>query len=268
MFGCGAVLTAALVLSAPLAHGAGHGGGGHGGGGHGGGGHGGGHGGGGFHSSSFQNNSFHSNSFHNNSFHSNSFHNNSFHNNSYHNNSFHNGFHNGFHHGFHNRNNFVFGFGWPFWGGYYGGYYGGGYYPYNYSYPVYYDQPYYDYSYVPTYSAPVNYRIITQPGAMPYADGVGGGGSLQTQPGGAGYTPSPDGTYPYDGGPRNPVPMPNTDAAPPAGKSATPEGTVVSRTVAKSKYAYLAYGEGSVSVAAEKAPASIDKKTVKKTNGN
>jgi len=231
--GYGAAVTAALLLSAASASAAGHGGGGHGGGGH---------GGGGFHSSG---GGFHSSGFHSGGW--------------SHSSGFHSGFHNGF-----RSNRFFFGFGFPYYYPYYSSYYYPSYYyPYDYGY----SQPYYDYSYSPVtlYTPRTNYRIISQPtGVMPYADSS----SLQTQPGGAGYTPSPDGTYPYNGGPRSPVPMPKEapppSAAPPA-SSAPLEGTTVSRVVAKSKYTYLAYGEGSTSVAGTKA---ADKQTVKKTNGD
>jgi hypothetical protein len=281
MFGLGAALTAALILSAPLAHAAGHGGGGHGGG-HGGGGHGGGHGGGGHWAGGHGGGGFHSSSFHSASawhggsgWHSGStWHNGGswHHGSAWHGNNFHHGFHNDFHHGHHHGNNFEFalGLGWPFWGGYYGGwggyggYYGGGYYPYYDSYPVYYDQPYYDYSYVPTYTVPRTYQIITQPGSMPYADDGSGGSSRYQRPG-TGITPSPDGTYPYDGGPRVPVPMPHPDTAP-KGKSVEPDGTTVAQIAARPKYMYPAYGEGSIDVAKTKTP--TDKQTVKKSNDN
>jgi hypothetical protein len=60
--------------------------------------------------------------------------------------------------------------------------------------------------------------------------------------------PKRDDTYPYDGGPRNPVPQPgNNDPAP----SATPKRTVplegkpvsLPAPVAKTQFAYPAYGE-------------------------
>jgi hypothetical protein len=281
VLGCGAAVTAALLLWAAPTQAGGHGGGGHGGGGHGGGGFhsSGGHGGGGFHSSGF-NSGFHSSGFHN-GFHDGGFH-NGFHDGFHHgfHDGFHHSFHDGFHHGFHHRfdfddrfrfNPFFFGFGSPFWGGYYP-YYGGGYYPGYNSYSSYYD-PYYAYSYPTTVYAPaVNYQIIDpSTTTMPYSDGVSDGPPPRTRPRGPGYTPSPDGTYPYDGGPRNPVPMPKeaTDpTATPPSSSVPQEGRTVSRTVAKSKYTFAAYGEGSVSVAGAKTPASPNKQTVKKTDGD
>jgi hypothetical protein len=52
-----------------------------------------------------------------------------------------------------------------------------------------------------------------------------------------------DGTYPYDGGPANPVPIPQADPAPgrKAGPTLTPDGRVVAIEKAP-KYSYQAYG--------------------------
>jgi hypothetical protein len=81
----------------------------------------------------------------------------------------------------------------------------------------------------------VNYRILTNPGAgMPYADVP------------SGYTPSPDGSYPYDGGPTTPIPMPRVLPKTPAPQPPPippAEGQTLSVTSAKAKYSYAAYGE-------------------------
>jgi hypothetical protein len=277
MFACGAVLTAALILSAPLAYAGGHGGGGHGGGGHGGGGH----GGGGFHSSGFHSSSFHGSSFHGSSFHGSSFHSSGFHsasawhggstwhNGSWHNGSWHgNNFHNGFHSAhFHNGNRvFVsiglggWGWGWGGWGWGWGGWGWGG---WGWGWPWWWNSGSWGDSssfvtYAPTYTTtPVIYRVISGPGStMPYDDGANN------------YTPSSDGTYQYDGGPRVPVPMPHPDTAPKGDKSVEPDGTNVARIAARPKYMYPAYGEGAMDVAKAKTPASTDKQTAKKSGGN
>jgi hypothetical protein len=52
-----------------------------------------------------------------------------------------------------------------------------------------------------------------------------------------------DGTFPYDGGPRNPPPMPKASPAPiGAPGAAVPDGRSVS-VPGKPRYAYPAYGE-------------------------
>jgi hypothetical protein len=58
-------------------------------------------------------------------------------------------------------------------------------------------------------------------------------------------TPIPRGTYRYDGGPQNPIPMPKADPAP-AGKpplAVPPDGKVVSLKPKPTKFTYPAYGE-------------------------
>jgi hypothetical protein len=52
-------------------------------------------------------------------------------------------------------------------------------------------------------------------------------------------------TFPYDGGPANPVPMPQAEPAPNRAAPATiiPGGRVVSLQTKAPKYSYLAYGE-------------------------
>jgi hypothetical protein len=196
--------------------------------------HGGSHG--GFH------NSFHGgfhNGFHN-SFHG-GFH-NGFHN-SFH-GGFHNGFHSGFRGGFHDRfrfNSFAFGFGFGrpwYYGSYYDPYYYSPYYyappVYYYSQPVYYVDPFYTLggTSASTYSLsiaasprPVTRELETLPPPMPPA--------------------GDDGTFPYDGGPRKPAPMPKADPAP-TGTPTTPlplDGRAVSLPAKPGKLAYPAYGE-------------------------
>jgi hypothetical protein len=101
--------------------------------------------------------------------------------------------------------------------GYYGGYYGGGYYPYYYGagyWPYYYGSYYYP----PTYYQPSVYYYPTTSYYYPMA---GSPAPTMTLQGASNYQPAPgqyvpqapaggDGTFPYDGGPRNviPVPMP------------------------------------------------------------
>jgi hypothetical protein len=55
----------------------------------------------------------------------------------------------------------------------------------------------------------------------------------------------PNGTFPYDGGPANPVPMPQAEPAPnrAAPRTIVPEGRVVSLQAKAPKYSYPAYGE-------------------------
>jgi hypothetical protein len=150
------------------------------------------------------------------------------------------------HHGFYGHHAFYRY--WPRYG------YGLGYgYGYDYGYPSYYYPPVYYYSLpycypaslgVETYSLPegnVNYSI-TRPGAP-----AAGGEVLPP--------PEPrDGTYPYDGGPANPVPMPKADPGPTSAPRHFPNAPLdeikVSRPSdykvkepAKGKFAYPAYGE-------------------------
>jgi hypothetical protein len=72
----------------------------------------------------------------------------------------------------------------------------------------------------------------------------------QSAPGGAEVIPAPravpkDGTFQYDGGPANPVPMPKAEPAPnrAAPRTIVPEGRVVSFESKAPKYSYSAYGE-------------------------
>jgi hypothetical protein len=68
--------------------------------------------------------------------------------------------------------------------------------------------------------------------------------------------PPDDGTYPYDGGPRNPVPMPKTDpppsTTPQKGVPVPSEGRIVSLPgKPTAKYSYAAYGEQPGKVASD-----------------
>lgn len=143
------------------------------------------------------------------------------------------------------------------YGGYYGGGYGGGYYggyaaPYaSYSYytpsyyyaaPLYYSQPCYTY--------PINGGIT---GAQTYQPMIVNPAQEKlpqpyTQP-----MPSADGTYPYDGGPKAPVPLPKDPTIPQyqPGLKVVPasDGRLVSlpggqqKTATQGGFAYPAYGE-------------------------
>jgi len=106
---------------------------------------------------------------------------------------------------------------------YYGGYYGGGYYGgYSSFYPSYYysSYSYPSYSYAPIYSpcaATVTEVVTSQTAAPPLAAQPGvtvtpSTSSYSQIPAPRIYTqPAGDGTYPYDGGPRSPLPMPGPD---------------------------------------------------------
>jgi len=149
-----------------------------------------------------------------------------------------------------------------YYGGYYGGgYYGGGYYgggycaPYVYTAPVYYSTPTYYYS-QPCYTYPISVTVGGAAPAVTYRP------SYQYQaPAPAPYQqPMPgapgDGTYPYDGGPVAPVPLPKdpsqTPSVQPGLKVLVPpqgDGRLVSLPAAQKTqtgtggFAYPAYGE-------------------------
>jgi hypothetical protein len=164
---------------------------------------------------------------------------------------FHGGFHGRFHGGFHGH---VFhrGFhGHGFSGGFYGRGFYGGFYAYRPSF-VYSYGGYSSFYYYPSYSCyPISQTVTTvtpsvalsiRPATpiMPPADAPPS--QLQTLP-----RPMPeDGTYPYDGGPRAPVPMPKADPTKGAPQKTVPlEGRPVSLPAEKpvAKYVYRAYGE-------------------------
>jgi hypothetical protein len=152
------------------------------------------------------------------------------------------------------------GWGRPYYRGYYGYRY---YYPrvwaYSYYYPrVYINRPYY-YGYVapapvyysePYYVEPIGLSVrapfvslnITraQRAAVPAEESI-------PAPRPAMPKPNP-GTFQYDGGPANPVPMPQAEPAPTRTAPVIPEGRVVSITTSKTpKYSYSAYGETAAS---------------------
>lgn len=58
-------------------------------------------------------------------------------------------------------------------------------------------------------------------------------------------TSTPGGTFRYDGGPANPIPLPKTDATPSTKATPTATGLPISlpKTTSKSSYTYKAYGE-------------------------
>jgi hypothetical protein len=182
-----------------------------------GGGHGGGHGGhGGGH---FHGGGFHSASFH----HSSHFH------------SFHSGH-------FHNRSfvSFGFGFGYPF----YGSGYGYGYYPYYYSSPSYYYYPSYCYYPVSLSSAPVysgSVGVTYPPAGSATVPPMRRADENFNVPS---YPPEEQGTFPYNGGPNAPVPLPGTAPIPQKSAPIDPAlGRVVSVPAKLPKYTYSAYGQ-------------------------
>jgi hypothetical protein len=167
--------------------------------------------------------------------------------------SFHSGFHT--HYGYgrgwygYGRGWYGYGRGWygyPYWYGYrpYYRWWGAGYWPYYaYSSPYYYSYPstvyyggYYDY---PSTTVVVPSASLS---TSPYLQGTPAPAqAIETAPPPA-VVPA-DGTFPYDGGPRNPPPMPRAEPAPPGAPATFPlNGNVVSAP-AKTTYRYLAYGE-------------------------
>ncbi|AMV23931.1 hypothetical protein VT84_06020 [Gemmata sp. SH-PL17] len=126
--------------------------------------------------------------------------------------------------------------------GYYGGYYGGYRPAYYYTPRVYYSNYYYP-TYYPTYYGGGFYIGISGNSNDATAINLGGIGSRPvSQP-----VPAPtagDGTFPYDGGPANPVPLPKADPQmnPPANPSADLPVSFKPKP-ATSPYKYKAYGE-------------------------
>ncbi|QJW95063.1 hypothetical protein [Frigoriglobus tundricola] len=173
------------------------------------------------------------------------------------------GFHGGGHYGgFHGGYGGYRGYHGGYYGGYrgyYGGYYrpyyyGGFYRPYYagyYGYGFGYGYPYY-YPYYPTYYP--NYIGV---GVGSVYVGISGGTAVSgavtvplgntnfarpaSQPATQPAAPSGDGTFPYDGGPSNPVPLPKTD--PQATPSATVTDLPISLKPKAAPYKYKAYGE-------------------------
>ncbi len=148
------------------------------------------------------------------------------------------------------------------WGGGYGGYrgyYGGGYYTGYRSYNVGYYRPAYYYPprvYYPTYPVYPTYYNGCSTGTG-FTLGIGGNSAptVTLSSGLSRPVPQPmaqptapgDGTFRYDGGPANPVPMPKADPQqiPPAGTSSAATDLPVSLKpkTTTSPYKYKAYGE-------------------------
>ena len=131
------------------------------------------------------------------------------------------------------------------YGGGYGGYYGGGY-------GGYYRPAYY----YPTYSYPTYYSTYPSCYGGGIYLGIGGGSGVPTVALGSGLSvpvgqpmPQPivpgDGTFRYDGGPVNPVPLPRIEpqAIPPANPSSAPFDLPVSLKPKAEPFKYKAYGE-------------------------
>lgn len=148
-------------------------------------------------------------------------------------------------------------------GGYYGGYYGGyrsyygGYYGGFYR-PAYYGgyyRPAYYYTPRVYYSSYYSYPVYSNCYGSGLYIGIGGGGA-SAAPAVTLGAPAPqpmvqpvapgDGTFRYDGGPANPVPLPKADPQPmvPPGTSATIDLPVsLKAKPATAPYRYKAYGE-------------------------
>jgi hypothetical protein len=172
---------------------------------------------------------------------------------------------------------FGFAYSRPFYSSFYAPYYNFGYgsfgYGFNYYRPYvyssFYSSPSFYYS--PYYYCPIGDSVP----AMPYATGNGPAYTVltpyrnsspsypnETMPYSNGTAPrsngsaAPEPTYPYNGGPQNPVPMP--DARPATPQSAPPrptvplEGRAVSLPREQHKYTYPAYGEGRTSFAEDR----------------
>jgi len=169
------------------------------------------------------------------------------------------------------------GYGWGGWYGYPGWYGYGSYYPSycGYYYPSYYSYPAYSswcagpvyYSSPLTYANPgisiavpfANIRIQRRTAVVQSEPPV-----LDTLPAPTPMPGTPDnGTYRYDGDPKNRVPMPRTEPAPPVpapssqpGTDAEMTGTFAAGRGVATKFRYLAYGERSTTPAAVMLPTS------------
>lgn len=195
------------------------------------------------------------------------------------------GYHGGGHYGGYHGGHYGWGGGYGGYRGYYGGYRGGyysgyrGYYGGGYYRPYYasYYRPYYGYgggyyggglgyggfytnyynSYYPSYygggcgvylGISGGSAVAGVPTVVP---GTNFARPVDTQPMAQPVPPGGDGTFPYDGGPANPVPLPKIDpqAIPPANPSATATDLPVSGKAkspfvpATTPYKYKAYGE-------------------------
>lgn len=149
------------------------------------------------------------------------------------------------------------------WGGYYGGYYSGyrgyygGYSSFSYYRPAYYSSYYYARPYYSSFYYPAYYPTYYSYGPSIYL-GIGGDvlSDAPTITLGSGFAPSVppmgqpakpgNGTFPYDGGPSNPVPLPKGEPQmiPPANpSSATDLPISLKPKAAPTPYKYKAYGE-------------------------
>jgi hypothetical protein len=156
------------------------------------------------------------------------------------------GYRGGYYGGYYPRTFISLGFGRPYYGGYYGGLggyggYYGGYYPSAYSYPIY--SGYYGSSY---YGCSSGVYLGIAGGAGTAAPVVNLGDSFAspppvTQP--MAQPAAPEGTFPYDGGPSNPVPLPNADPKPPTVSDLPISGKKPGIAPATTPYKYKAYGE-------------------------
>jgi hypothetical protein len=137
-----------------------------------------------------------------------------------------------------------------FYGSFYGGYYPRfyGYYP-RYYYPAFsfsiYRPVYYYPRSVVIYSdpflCPIGGNTLSTPPATNLRNGPGSGGADETLPP---PRPAPaDGTFPYDGGPKNPVPIPKANSEPASAPTVPLEGRSVSLPARPAKVTYPAYGE-------------------------
>jgi len=160
--------------------------------------------------------------------------------------------------------------GWYGYGPYYGSWYGSGPYYGNWSYSSYW--PYYSYPssayYGGYYGYPssavvvpsVNLNVAPTLQSQPLPDGA-----LETAPPPA-LAPA-DGTFPYDGGPRNPPPMPKADPAPTGAPATIPlSGRAVSLP-GKATYTYAAYGETPKVVPADRGNTYLIKANVTRPAG-
>jgi hypothetical protein len=140
-------------------------------------------------------------------------------------------------------------YGYSYYPRYYGSYY---YYPSYYSYYPgysYYYPSYYGISFVSPIGCPAGGQDVAGLVLTPDGKGTKSDSYKPAVPAGPRKPVPQDGTYPYDGGPPDPVPMPRVEPAP-AGKvrpqTVPLEGRAVSLPPAaapKKKYEYLAYGE-------------------------
>jgi hypothetical protein len=178
-------------------------------------------------------------------------------------------------------------FGWGGWGGWYSPWwnygwgnpwvgYGLSYYPpaYNYCSPTYVDPSYYGtslngstWTQPDSGVAPSGNSVPRQPDLLPPPTRSPGSGTFQYDggppqpvplPQGRTLNPQPrspnGGTYDYDGGPARPIPMPQGQRPTFAPQAPTPDGKVVSLPVAAKRLTYLAYGEQSRSSGSTDAP--------------